>query len=302
MSSSGNEALLGSWELSLHGKSAGTRELYLRVARWFVAWMVAGGRPQEASGDLLAARRQDAESWFASQRVAGLAPATLRSRWIALRNLYGWLTEEEEIDTNPMLRVKMPKANPKPVEVLTTDDLTALLKACQGTGFQDRRDMALIRYLAATGSRLAETTALDVGNIDLHRRVAYIAHRKGDKARFARFDAATATAIDRYMRVRGRHRLSDRPALWLGRDGRYTRSGIQIMIDRRAALAGIGHVHPHQLRHTFADRYLRNGGTEGDLQQLGGWESAEVMRRYGSARAVDRALAGYDVADPMSGL
>lgn len=300
--SSGNEALLGSWELSLHGKSPETRGLYLRVARWFTDWLDTEGWPQEAVGDLLAVRRQDAEAWFASQRAAGLAPATLRSRWIALRSLYNWLTEEEEIEANPMAKVKMPKANPKPIEVVGTDDLTALLKACQGTAFQDRRDMALVRYLAATGSRLAETTALDVGDIDLRRRVAYIAHGKGDRARFARFDAATATAIDRYLRVRGRHRLSNRPALWLGRDGRYTRSGVQIMLDRRAAAAGIGHIHPHQLRHTFADRYLRNGGTEGDLQQLGGWESAEVMRRYGSARAVDRALAGYDAADPMGGL
>ena len=56
------------------------------------------------------------------------------------------------------------------------------------------------------------------------------------------------------------------------------------------------------LRHAFAHRFLEAGGTEGSLQRLGGWESAEVMRRYGSARADDRALAEYDHADPMEGL
>jgi hypothetical protein len=42
--------------------------------------------------------------------------------------------------------------------------------------------------------------------------------------------------------------------------------------------------------------------SDSDLQQLGGWESADVMRRYGSAHAVDRALAAYDVANPMGDL
>lgn len=74
------------------------------------------------------------------------------------------------------------------------------------------------------------------------------------------------------------------------------------MLNKRAEEAGVDHVHPHRLRHTWADRWLRAGGNEGDLQRLGGWESAEIMRRYGAARAVDRALAAYDSVDPMAGL
>jgi len=55
------------------------------------------------------------------------------------------------------------------------------------------------------------------------------------------------------------------------------------MLVRRAHQAGIGHVHPHVLRHGFASRFLENGGTESDLMWLGGGEDAEVIRRYGSA-------------------
>lgn len=44
------------------------------------------------------------------------------------------------------------------------------------------------------------------------------------------------------------------------------------------------------------------GGNEGDLQRLGGWESPEIMRRYGEARAVDRALSAYDTINPMGEL
>jgi integrase len=129
-----------------------------------------------------------------------------------------------------------------------------------------------------------------------------VRHGKGDKARVVRFDAATAAALDRYKRVRARHRCAASPALWIGHRGRMTRKGVPMMLNKRAALAGIDHVHPHQLRHTWADRWLRAGGNEGDLQRLGGWESAEIMRRYGEARAVDRALTAYDAINPMGTL
>lgn len=297
-----NDGILGSWELSLHGKSPGTRNLYLRVAKWFADWLAEQGRPEAAPGDLLAVSRQDAEAWFAAQRTAGLAPRTLRSRWIALRNLYGWLHDEEEIEANPMAKVRVEKVDPDPIRVLSDDDIRKLLKVCEGRDFLERRDLALIRLLGATGLRLAEAADLQVADVDLRKRVAYIRHGKGDKARWVRFDAGTAQALDRYLRVRGRHRKADLPWLWLARLGRFTVKGIPIMLARRGEAAGIGHVHAHMLRHTWADRWLSNGGSEGDLQRLGGWENADVMRRYGSARATDRALEAYDDVNPLGEL
>lgn len=289
-----NAALVESWTLSLHSKSPRTVNLYLRTVGWFSAWLADNDRPEDAPGDLLAVTRQDAEAWFRAQRADGLSAATIRSRWIALRSFYNWATEEDEVESNPMARVKVDKANPNPVKVLTDDDVRALLKACAGKEFLDRRDYAILRVLFSTGLRLSEVADLAVGDVDLTKRILFVRHGKGDRARFARFDAETARALDRYKRARARHRHASSERLWLARSGYLRASSIPLMLNRRAELAGIGHVHPHQFRHTFAHRFLKNGGTEGDLQRLGGWESAEVMRRYGSAHAVDRALAAYD--------
>ena len=131
MTDPGTAALLESWTLSLHDKRPGTRALYLRVAKWFSSWLIDHDRPVGAPGDLLAVSRQDAEAWFTAQRAAGLAPTTIRSRWIALRNLYRWLTEEDEVDTNPMSRVKVAKVEPDPDQGPRHHDLRALLKACE---------------------------------------------------------------------------------------------------------------------------------------------------------------------------
>ncbi|MDP1818448.1 MAG: phage integrase N-terminal SAM-like domain-containing protein [Acidimicrobiales bacterium] len=133
-----NAALLSSWELSLHAKSPGTRKLYLRTANWFIDWLKANARPAGGVGDLLEVTRQDAEAWFGAMREAGRAPTTIRSRWIALRNLFAWLTDEEEVESNPLSKVKVAKPNPDPIRVLSDDDLRALLKACEGRDFLDR--------------------------------------------------------------------------------------------------------------------------------------------------------------------
>lgn len=303
MTSAANEAILESWALSLHDKSPRTRVLYLDEVRRFAKWLAAHDRPKDNPGDLVAMRRNDAEAWIIDLREQGLSGATIRSRWIALRNLYGWLVEEEELQRSPLERVTVPKPSPPPVPTLTPDEITGLLKACEGTHFLDRRDNALIRTMLGTGLRLAEVVDLQLGDLDLPNRVIHVRHGKGDRARLVRVDPSTAQALDRYKRARSRHRCAATPWLWLSnRADRLTRKGVPAILDRRAGIAGIGHIHPHQLRHTFADRWLAAGGTEGDLQRLGGWESADVMRRYGSHRATDRALAAYDNINPMEGL
>jgi len=297
-----NTALLASWLLSLHNKAPRTRLAYTEEARRFARWLAEHDLPASAPGDLLAVGRQDAETWVVDLQAAGLSPATVRARWIALRSLYGWCIEEEEISASPLARVVVAKADPGPVDTIPAADLARLFAACAGTDFTARRDLAVLRTLAATGARVSEACGIDLEDLNLAERLVRIRHAKGGRDRFARFDPKTAAALDRYRRVRARHRFGTLPNLFIGHRGPLTRKGLPAMLDRRATIAGLGHLHPHQLRHSFADAFLTAGGQEGDLMQLGGWTSPEVMRRYGRQRATTRALASYDTVDPLRGL
>ena len=81
--------------------------------------------------------------------------------------------------------------------------------------------------------------------------------------------------------------------LWLGPKGALTDSGVRQLVERRAAEAGLGHIHPHQLRHTFAHAWLADGGADADLMMLAGWRSRQTLQRYAASTAAERARTAY---------
>jgi len=162
--------------------------LYLDEARRFARWLAEHDLPAAAPGDLLALGRRDAETWVADLQAAGLSAATIRSRWISLRNLYGWCVEEEEIPVSPLARVVVAKADPGPVDTIPATDLARLFAACEGTDFTARRDLAVLRTLAATGARVSEACGIELDDLNLAERLVRIRHAKGGRDRFARYD------------------------------------------------------------------------------------------------------------------
>lgn len=304
-----NPALVRSWALSLHDTTPRTRELYLSILRILIRWCDMN-RPGVSLFDL---KRADLEQWF-TDMGEGISPktgnvpsqSTMRARWVAVRSFYRWALDEDEIDASPMEKVKVAKANPEPTRVITDAEIAAMLSVCSGRDFPERRDAALIRTLTATGVRVSELCSMTIEATDLENRVATIAG-KGKRARFVRFDPATAKALDAYLRRRASYAGSHVPDLWIGHRGPLTRKGVPSILDKRAEQARaaghtIGHVHAHAFRHRFAHQWLANGGAEGDLQRVGGWTSDQVMRRYGAALAGDRALDAYDRINPIGEL
>ncbi len=87
-------------------------------------------------------------------------------------------------------------------------------------------------------------------------------------------------SLDRYLRARARHAQAWRPQLWLGVNNRepLTAAGIYQMITRRGRQCGVD-AWPHRFQHHFSHTWLDRGGPEGDLMELNGWTSPQMLRR-----------------------
>jgi integrase/recombinase XerD len=65
------------------------------------------------------------------------------------------------------------------------------------------------------------------------------------------------------------------------------------MIARRRRQAGVD-AWTHRFRHHFSHTWLDRGGAEGDLMELNGWSSPQMLRRYGARARSARARRTYD--------
>jgi site-specific recombinase XerD len=276
-----------------------TAEIYVESVERFARFLAEEGIPS----DVGVITRDVIEAYLADT-LRKTSAGTASFHYRALQQFFRWATDEEMIEASPMRKIKPVRVDVRPPEVLTDAQLAALLAVCAGKDFESRRDRALLRILIDTGCRRGELLGLrwtpdnaDENDVDLEQRMLRV-RGKGGRWRLVRFGKKSALDLDRYLVARTAHGRSGEAALWIGRKGAVTASGLFQIVRRRGTEAGIEGAFPHLLRHTFAHGWLKAGGSESDLMTLAGWRSRSMLSRYGASAAASRAHAAHDRLSP----
>jgi site-specific recombinase XerD len=281
--------LRDSWLRQLRGqrKSEHTVVVYRTALDTFFAYCDQAGQPRQLTKAAVIA-------WMGAQHGSGAS--TVRLRLTAIKLFAKWLADEEGFDSDPITAVKPPKMNQAPVADLSEDEVTRMVKVCEGSSIAHKRDKAMLLLLAETGLRAAELLALDIGDVDLDAPSLLVRKGKGGKPRRVRFSPGTAAAIDRYSRARrlAIRRPTEGP-LWVSHQGnRLSYTGLVNTLKKRAGTAGVVGFHLHRLRHTAAVRWLRAGGTETGLRAHAGWTDNAMIARYAKTASEQLAAEEFD--------
>jgi site-specific recombinase XerD len=274
-----------------------TVERYTTDARQFDTFV--------AGTDITLLGRDHIEKFMVHQ-IEVNSPVTAASKFVSLQQFFKFMAivaAEQHADfTNPMAGMNPPVYEEAAVQVIPAAFLAELIKdaearrtyprGAQDHTFEDARDAAILRIFVDTGVRLAELTALGLSDaVDLPLlTVVGKGKGKGPVMRQVLVGEKTVRAMKRYLRLRQHHPQAASSALWLGKRGPMTPSGIRQTIYRRSERLG-QKINPHRFRHTFAHGWKSDPNRhDGDLMELAGWRDVRSMHRYGKSAAAGRAL------------
>ncbi len=234
---------------------------------------------------------------------AGHAARTQVRRWVAVRGLFRWARKQGIVREDPTEGIALPRAGRKLPELLSREEVEALLAAPGTDTPLGLRDTALLEFLYSTGCRISEALGLVLEALDLPGQVARV-RGKGDKERFVPLGEPAVRALEAYL-DRGRPRLlSGRrhvPHVFVGARGRpLGRTGFFRRLRQHALKAGITRpISPHKLRHSFATHLLEGGADLRVVQALLGHADISTTEIYTHVTQ-DHVRHAYDRHHPRA--
>lgn len=243
----------------------------------------ASKRGEMPSWDSL--NRQEMLSYMLYLKERQLASTTLARKIAAAKSFFKFLTEESKVKQNPtenIASLKIGRALPKAISVSQARRL--LEEPSKHNTPESKRDKAMLELLYASGMRVSELVALNLGDLDTSG--GYVrCFGKGQKERMIPIYPRAAISVAEYI-AEARPKIiqdkSEEKALFLNvRGERLTRQGLWQILKGYAKAANIeAEVTPHTLRHSFATHMLNGGADLRMVQELLGHANISTTQVY----------------------
>jgi len=214
---------------------------------------------------------------------AGLAVSTIARHIATIRVFCRFLDAHGFTPHNAAELLTQPSAWQTIPDVLGVRQVRALLDARSPNQAMHLRDKALLELLYGSGLRASEVVALEVNNLHQDLGVLRVLG-KGNRERIVPAGRPAMAQATRYVeKLRPALLRSERPSarLLLSRTGRpLTRVAVWRIVVQHARAAGLRHVHPHMLRHSFATHLLAGGADLRAVQEMLGHANIRTTQVY----------------------
>lgn len=223
------------------------------------------------------------QEFVAGLHDLGIAGSTQARIICGIRSFFEYLHMEGYMDATPALLLETNRHVRKLPEVLTVEEIDAMIGCIDMGSREGQRNRAIMETLYGCGLRVTELVELQLSSVFLDD--GYVRVRgKGSKERIVPISPAAIEEIRDYLPERAAIDIKPREEqyLFLSRRGTHlTRVMIFYIIKKLASLAGITRsISPHTLRHSFATHLLEGGANLRAIQQMLGHESIGTTEIY----------------------
>lgn len=264
--------------LAARGVSPNTISAYRHDLDDFLAYL-----QREHVPFVLSAQRANIIAYLLELERKGRATATVARRLAALKSFFRFLKEKGAIDKDPTAHLETPRLEKRLPQVLTEQEIVALLSQPDTETAAGRRDRAMLELLYATGMRVSELVSLNVGDLNFEGQYVRCLG-KGAKERLIPVGSVALQAAREWLDAgRGEflHGRAERALFVNHRGRRLTRQGMWKILKQYAAAAGITKpITPHTLRHSFATHLLANGADLRSVQEMLGHADISTTQIY----------------------
>ncbi len=215
------------------------------------------------------------------EKAEPLSAATVHGHVRTLRAFFNWLVSEGFIEISPAKNLKPPKVCRKVVSTLSDEEIRAILGVLAPVNSSNARNQTIIMLLLDTGLRMGELINLKMDDVHMNEGLLKVMG-KGRKERIVPMGSNAQRALQRYLfRYRPKPLHSGINNVFLSVLAKpLTENGIKLMFARLARKSGVARLHAHLCRHTFATRFLINGGDVFTLQQILGHSTLQMVSHY----------------------
>lgn len=225
----------------------------------------------------------DLHTFMAIVHELGIAPRSQARMLSGIKSFFKFLVMEGYLDENPTEFIESPKLSKDLPDVLSVEEIDAMIGAIPLDKEESQRNHAIIETLYGSGLRVSELVDARLSRLDLEQGLM-IVEGKGSKERIVPVSPVAVELIGQWLEKR--QRMDVKPegqdVIFLNRRGRpLTRVMIFLIIKDLAAMAGIKKkVSPHTLRHSFATHLLEGGANLRAIQEMLGHESISTTELY----------------------